>query len=99
VCELCTSIAAGNALVKRIAPLARATARPGADAELGGFGGFFDPRAAGYRDPLLVAAQEGRGTVLCYTSDPAPHWGCNLVFWEKYGDFWLRCLDLVTSRR
>ncbi len=58
------SIAAGNALVRRIAPLARATARPGADAELGGFGGFFDPRAAGYRDPLLVAANDGVGTKL-----------------------------------
>ena len=46
------SIAAGNALVKAIAPLAKATARPGADAELGGFGGFFDLKAAGYRDPL-----------------------------------------------
>jgi phosphoribosylformylglycinamidine cyclo-ligase len=56
------SIAAGNALVKAIAPLARATARPGADAELGGFGGFFDPRAAGYNDPLLVAANDGVGT-------------------------------------
>jgi len=56
------SIAAGNALVKAIAPLARATARPGADAELGGFGGFFDPRAAGYKDPLLVAANDGVGT-------------------------------------
>ena len=56
------SIAAGNALVKAIGPLARATARPGADAELGGFGGFFDPRAAGYRDPLLVAANDGVGT-------------------------------------
>jgi hypothetical protein len=50
-------------------------------------------------DPLVVAAQEGLGTVLCYTSDPAPHWGCNLVFWKKYADFWLRCLDLVISRR
>ena len=56
------SIAAGNALVRAIAPLARATARPGADAELGGFGGFFDPRAAGYKDPLLVAANDGVGT-------------------------------------
>ena len=36
------SIAAGNALVKAIAPLAKSTARPGANAELGGFGGFFD---------------------------------------------------------
>ncbi|HJQ16211.1 MAG TPA: phosphoribosylformylglycinamidine cyclo-ligase [Allosphingosinicella sp.] len=58
------SIAAGNALVKAIAPLARATARPGADAELGGFGGFFDLKAAGYSDPLLVAANDGVGTKL-----------------------------------
>jgi phosphoribosylformylglycinamidine cyclo-ligase len=56
------SIAAGNALVKAIAPLARATARPGADAELGGFGGFFDLKAAGYKDPLLVAGNDGVGT-------------------------------------
>ncbi|WP_299328007.1 phosphoribosylformylglycinamidine cyclo-ligase [Parasphingopyxis sp.] len=56
------SIAAGNALVKAIAPLARATARPGAEADLGGFGGFFDPKAAGYSDPLLVAANDGVGT-------------------------------------
>src|SRR6188508_1444 len=57
-------IAAGNALVKAIAPLARATARPGADAALGGFGGFFDLKAAGYADPLLVAANDGVGTKL-----------------------------------
>src|SRR3954466_6737544 len=58
------SIAAGNALVRAIAPLAKATARPGADASLGGFGGFFDLKAAGYRDPLLVAANDGVGTKL-----------------------------------
>jgi phosphoribosylformylglycinamidine cyclo-ligase len=58
------SIAAGNALVRAIAPLARSTARPGATSELGGFGGFFDPRAAGYTDPLLVAANDGVGTKL-----------------------------------
>ena len=56
------SIAAGNALVKAIAPLAKSTARPGADASLGGFGGFFDLKAAGYKDPLLVAANDGVGT-------------------------------------
>lgn len=56
------SIAAGNALVKAIGPLVKATARPGADAEIGGFGGFFDPKAAGYNDPLLVAANDGVGT-------------------------------------
>ncbi len=58
------SIAAGNALVRAIAPLAKSTRRPGADAELGGFGGFFDLKAAGYRDPLLVAANDGVGTKL-----------------------------------
>ncbi|HSG34932.1 MAG TPA: phosphoribosylformylglycinamidine cyclo-ligase [Sphingomonadaceae bacterium] len=56
------SIDAGNALVKAIGPLVKATARPGADADIGGFGGFFDPRAAGYTDPLLVAANDGVGT-------------------------------------
>lgn len=58
------SIAAGNALVDRIKPLAKATARAGADASLGGFGGFFDLKAAGYGDPLLVAANDGVGTKL-----------------------------------
>jgi len=55
-------IEAGNALVEAIKPLARATARPGAEATLGGFGGFFDLKAAGYKDPLLVAANDGVGT-------------------------------------
>jgi len=67
------SIAAGNALVKAIAPLARATARPGADAELGGFGGFFDLRAAGYADPLLVAANDGVGTKVKLAIDHDRH--------------------------
>ncbi|MEL6878075.1 MAG: phosphoribosylformylglycinamidine cyclo-ligase [Pseudomonadota bacterium] len=58
------SIAEGNALVKAIGPLAKSTARPGATSELGGFGGFFDPKAAGYTDPLLVAANDGVGTKL-----------------------------------
>jgi len=62
--EAGVSIAAGNALVRAIAPLARATRRPGADAELGGFGGVFDPKAAGFADPLLVAANDGVGTKL-----------------------------------
>ena len=67
------SIAAGNALVKAIAPLAKATARPGADAELGGFGGFFDPRAAGFKDPLLVAANDGVGTKVKLAIDHDRH--------------------------
>ena len=67
------SIAAGNALVKAIAPLAKATARPGADAELGGFGGFFDLKAAGYTDPLLVAANDGVGTKVKLAIDHDRH--------------------------
>ena len=67
------SIAAGNALVKAIGPLARATARPGADAELGGFGGFFDLKAAGYKDPLLVAANDGVGTKVKLAIDHDRH--------------------------
>src|SRR5271156_3392776 len=47
-------IDAGEALVMRIVPAARATRRPGADADLGGFGGLFDLKAAGFKDPILV---------------------------------------------
>jgi len=72
------SIAAGNALVKRIAPLARATARPGADASLGGFGGFFDLKAAGYQDPLLVAANDGVGTKLKLAIESNRHDGVGI---------------------
>ena len=57
-------IDAGEALVARIAPAARATRRPGADADLGGFGGLFDLKAAGFKDPVLVAATDGVGTKL-----------------------------------
>jgi phosphoribosylformylglycinamidine cyclo-ligase len=57
-------IEAGDALVARIAPAAKATARTGADAALGGFGGLFDLKAAGFKDPLLVAATDGVGTKL-----------------------------------
>ncbi|HWU27199.1 MAG TPA: phosphoribosylformylglycinamidine cyclo-ligase [Rhizomicrobium sp.] len=54
----------GEALVGRIAPLAKATRRPGADASLGGFGGLFDLKAAGFKDPVLVASTDGVGTKL-----------------------------------
>jgi phosphoribosylformylglycinamidine cyclo-ligase len=57
-------IDAGEALVERIAPAAKATRRPGADADLGGFGGLFDLKAAGFTDPVLVAATDGVGTKL-----------------------------------
>ncbi|SMF78916.1 phosphoribosylformylglycinamidine cyclo-ligase [Allosphingosinicella indica] len=72
------SIAAGNALVKAIGPLAKSTARPGADASLGGFGGFFDLKAAGYSDPLLVAANDGVGTKLKLAIESGHHDGVGI---------------------
>ena len=57
-------IDAGAALVDRIGPAARATARPGVMSGLGGFGALFDLREAGFRDPVLVAATDGVGTKL-----------------------------------
>ncbi len=72
------SIAAGNALVRAIAPLARATRRPGADAELGGFGGVFDLKAAGFVDPLLVAANDGVGTKLKLAIEHDRHEGVGI---------------------
>ena len=63
----------GNALVRMIAPLIRTTARPGADAAIGGFGGVFDLKALGYRDPLLVAANDGVGTKLKLAIDTGKH--------------------------
>ncbi|MXO58309.1 phosphoribosylformylglycinamidine cyclo-ligase [Altererythrobacter salegens] len=67
------SIDAGNALVRAIGPLVKATRRPGADGEIGGFGGFFDPKAAGYNDPLLVAGNDGVGTKLKLAIDHDRH--------------------------
>ena len=72
------SIEAGNALVKMIGPLAKSTARPGANAELGGFGGFFDVKAAGYHDPLLVAANDGVGTKLKLAIETGRHGGVGI---------------------
>src|SRR3954453_2574553 len=57
-------IDAGNRMVDLIKPLVRATARPGADAEIGGFGGLFDLKRCGFKDPVLVAATDGVGTKL-----------------------------------
>jgi len=57
-------IEAADALIDRIAPAAKATRRPGADAQLGGFGGLFDLKAAGFNDPVLVASTDGVGTKL-----------------------------------
>jgi len=66
-------IDAGNRLVDLIKPLVRATARPGADAEIGGFGGVFDLKRAGFQDPLLVAATDGVGTKLKLAVESGKH--------------------------
>ncbi len=66
-------IDAGDALVDAIKPLARATRRSGADAQLGGFGALFDPKAAGFRDPILVASTDGVGTKLKIAIESGRH--------------------------
>ena len=66
-------IDAGNRMVELIKPLVRATARPGADAEIGGFGGLFDLKRIGYRDPVLVAATDGVGTKLKIAIESGRH--------------------------
>ena len=60
-------------MVEAIKPLAAATKRPGADSELGGFGGLFDLKAAGYSDPLLIAATDGVGTKLMVAESAGDH--------------------------
>src|SRR5262249_5256192 len=66
-------IDAGNALVQAIKPLAKATRRAGADADLGGFGALFDLKAAGFADPILVAANDGVGTKLKIAIETGRH--------------------------
>lgn len=58
------SIDKGDALIDRIKPFAKATRRAGADSALGGFGGAFDLKAAGYTDPILISGTDGVGTKL-----------------------------------
>src|ERR1700679_2901641 len=71
--EAGVDIDAGNSMVERIKPLVRATRRPGADAEIGGFGGLFDLKAAGFIDPVLVAANDGVGTKVKIAIESAIH--------------------------
>ncbi|MHB8883859.1 MAG: phosphoribosylformylglycinamidine cyclo-ligase [Methylovirgula sp.] len=66
-------IDAGNAMVEKIKPLVRATQRRGADAEIGGFGGLFDLKAAGFVDPILVAANDGVGSKVKIAIDSGLH--------------------------
>ena len=71
-------IAAGNALVEAIKPLARSTRRKGADSALGGFGGLFDLRACRFKDPVLVAANDGVGTKLRLAIETGRHHGVGI---------------------
>jgi phosphoribosylformylglycinamidine cyclo-ligase len=71
-------IDAGNRLVDLIKPMVRATARAGADAEIGGFGGLFDLKAAGFKDPVLVAATDGVGTKVKIAIDTDLHAGIGI---------------------
>jgi phosphoribosylformylglycinamidine cyclo-ligase len=71
-------ISAGNNLVDLIKPLAKSTKRRGADAALGGFGGLFDLKACGYKDPVLVAANDGVGTKLKIAIDTGLHKGIGI---------------------
>ena len=71
-------IDAGNRLVDLIKPMVRATARPGADAEIGGFGGLFDLKGAGFKDPVLVAATDGVGTKVKIAIDAGIHSGIGI---------------------
>jgi len=71
-------IDAGDALIRDIAPHAKRTRRAGADADLGGFGGLFDLRAAGFDDPILVAATDGVGTKLDLAKTTGLHHGIGI---------------------
>src|SRR5213082_3206991 len=71
-------IDAGNRLVDLIKPMVRATARAGSDAEIGGFGGLFDLRAAGFKDPVLVAATDGVGTKVKIAIETSLHGGIGI---------------------
>ncbi len=66
-------IDAGNELVERIKPAVKSTKRPGSDTEIGGFGGLFDLKAAGFVDPILVAANDGVGTKLKIAIESGVH--------------------------
>src|SRR6266513_1777158 len=68
----------GNRLVDLIKPMVRATARGGADAEIGGFGGLFDLKAAGFKDPILVAATDGVGTKVKIAIETGLHGGIGM---------------------
>jgi uncharacterized membrane protein len=47
--------------------------------------------------PAIITGQFNKGRVLAYTSDPAPHWGCNFIFWNDYKKFWLNVCDWLNG--
>jgi phosphoribosylaminoimidazole synthetase len=71
--EAGVDIDAGNRMVELIKPLVRATARRGADGEIGGFGGIFDLKSAGFSDPVLVASTDGVGTKVKIACETGRH--------------------------
>ncbi len=71
--EAGVDIDAGDALVEKIKPFAKATGRPGTAAALGGFGGLFDLKAAGFSDPILVASNDGVGTKVKIAAETGLH--------------------------
>ena len=100
-------IDAGNRLVDLIKPMVRATARAGADAEIGGFGGLFDLKAAGFKDPVLVAATDGVGTKVKIAIETGLHAGIDIdarirvsqpVFAEGHGLFQIMAAGYVGFR-
>ncbi len=48
-------------------------------------------------DPLVATGKFGSGKTLAFMSDPAPHWGCNFIYWDQYAEFWLECLNLILN--
>ncbi|HAJ45313.1 MAG TPA: phosphoribosylformylglycinamidine cyclo-ligase, partial [Alphaproteobacteria bacterium] len=76
--EAGVDIDAGEALVEAIKPMTRSTARPGADGALGGFGGLFDLKAAGFKDPVLVSGTDGVGTKLKVAIEARDHSGVGI---------------------
>lgn len=67
------SIDAGNELVNRIKPIVKATKRVGSDSVIGGFGGLFDIKAAGFKDPIIVSGTDGVGTKLKVAQNYGKH--------------------------
>ncbi|WP_028467429.1 phosphoribosylformylglycinamidine cyclo-ligase [Nisaea denitrificans] len=73
--EAGVDIDAADQLIEFIKPLTKSTVRPGADGAIGGFGGVFDPKAAGFKDPVFVAATDGVGTKLRLAIDTGNYSG------------------------